>query len=64
MYIKQGQILQIREAVEEIKKLTTLETCGLDNETKEKMKLWVMWFDVYANQIECALNGELDERFR
>lgn len=64
MYMKQGQILQIRDAVEEIKNLATLETCGLDEETKEKMKLWVMWFDCYANKINSALDGDLDERYR
>lgn len=64
MYMKNGQIIQIRESVEEIKRLATLETCGLDNETKEKMKLWVMWFDVYANKIERALDGEVDLKYR
>lgn len=64
MYMKQGQILQIRDAVEEIKKLATLETCALDEETKEKMKLWVMWFSCYAIKIELALDGEIDERYR
>lgn len=64
MYMKQGQILQIREATEEIKRLATLESCGLDAETKEKMKLWVMWFEVHANKIERALDGELDPKYR
>lgn len=64
MYMKQGQIMQIRDGVEEIKRLATLETCGLDEETKEKMKLWVTWFDVYANKIERALDGDIDEKYR
>ena len=64
MYMKQCQILQIRDAVNEIKRIATLETCGLDEETKEKMKLWVMWFDVYANQIEDALDGKIDYKYR
>lgn len=64
MYLKQGQILQIREAAEEIKRLATLETCMLDEETKEKIRLWVMWFEVYANQITDALDGDILERYR
>ncbi len=36
MYMKKGQISQIRDAAEEIKRLATLESCGLDEETKEK----------------------------
>lgn len=64
MYMKQGQTTQIREAAEEIKRLATLETCALDYATKEKMRLWVQWFDIYANQILDALDGEVLERYR
>lgn len=64
MYMKQGQILQIREAVEELHRLASLETCGLDDETKKKMKLWVSWIDVYADKIERALDNDLDDRYR
>ena len=64
MYMKNGQIAQIREAAEEIKELATLETCGLDTETKENMRLWVQWFDGYANQIIDALDGMVLEKYR
>lgn len=64
MYMKNGQIAQIRESAKEIKRLATLETCGLDNATKENMRLWVQWFDAYANQIIGALDGEVLERYR
>ena len=63
MYMKQGQILQIREAVKEIKKIATMKNCTLDNETKKKIKLWVMWFDIYANKINDALDNNLDEKY-
>lgn len=63
MYMKKGQIAQIRHAAEEIKDLATLETCGLDAETKENMRLWVQWFDGYANQIIKALDGEILEKY-
>lgn len=64
MYMKNGQIAQIRDAAEEIKRLATLETCGLDEETKEKMRLWVQWFDIQANKIIGALDGNILERYR
>lgn len=53
MYMNKGQIAQIREAAEEIKRLATMETCGLilDDDTKEKVRLWVKWFDAQANKI-------------
>lgn len=64
MYMKQGQLLQIREAIEEIHSLASMKNCNLDAETKEKIKLWVQWFDTYAYQIEDALNGEVKEKYR
>ena len=66
MYMKNGQIAQIREAAEEIKGLATMETCGLilDADTREKVHLWVQWFDGYANQIIKALDGEILEKYR
>ena len=61
MYMKNGQIAQIRGAAEEIKRLATMETCGLilDADTREKVHRWVQWFDGYANQIIKALDGEI-----
>ena len=43
-----------------------METCGLilDDDTKEKVHLWVQWFDGYANQIIKALDGEILEKYR
>lgn len=64
MYMKQCQIGQIRSAAEEIKRLSTLETCGLDDTTKDNMRLWVQWFDVYANQVINALDGNVLEKYR
>ena len=64
MYMKQCQIEQIRNAAEEIKRLATLETCGLDDQTKENMRLWIQWFDVYANQIVNALEGNVLDKYR
>lgn len=64
MYMKNGQIAQIRDAAKEIERLSTLETCGLDDETKKNMRLWVTWFGVYANQIIDALDGEILEKYR
>ena len=64
MYMKNGQIAQIRGAAEKIKGLATLETCGLDAETKENMRLWVKWFDMYANQIINALDGKVLDRYQ
>lgn len=66
MYMKNGQITQIRGAAEEIKRLATMETCGLilDADTREKVYLWVQWFDGYANQIIKALDGEILEKYR
>ena len=61
MYMKNGQIAQIRGAAEEIKRLATMETCGLilDADTREKVHIWVQWVDGYANQIIKALDGEI-----
>lgn len=66
MYMKKGQITQIRDSAEEIKRLATMETCGLmlDDNTREKVHLWVQWFDGYANQIIKALDGEILEKYR
>lgn len=64
MYMKQGQIAQIKDAVEEIHGLASLENCGLDADVREKIKLWVTWFDVYAYQIENALDGDIKEKYR
>lgn len=63
MYMKKGQIAQIRDAAEEIKRLATLETCGLDEETKEKMRLWVKWFDLEADKILDSLDGNVLEKY-
>lgn len=54
----------IWEAAEKIKQLATLENCALDDATKENMRLWVQWFDIYANQILEALDGEILDRYR
>lgn len=64
MYLKQGQLMQIKDAIKEIHGLVSMENCDLDAETKEKIRLWVMWFDVYAYQIENALDGEVKEKYR
>ena len=66
MYMKNGQIAQIQEAADEIKRLATMETCGLilDDDTREKVHIWVQWFDGYANQIIKALDGEILEKYR
>lgn len=64
MYMKQCQIEQIRRAAEEIKRLATLENCGLDDQTKENMRLWVQWFVIYANQIIDALEGNVLDKYR
>jgi hypothetical protein len=59
MYLNKNQELQINEGIRELKKLATLETCSLDNDTKEKMKLWVTWIDVYAQEIKDALENKI-----
>lgn len=66
MYMKNGQISQIRDAAEEIKRLATMETCGLelDNDTREKVRLWVQWFDRQADKINMALDGKILEKYR
>lgn len=66
MYMKNGQICQIRDAAEEIKRLATMETCGLklDDDTREKVWIWVQWFDRQADRINMALDGELLEKYR
>lgn len=56
--------MQIRDAIEEIHGLASMENCSLDTEIKEKIKLWVTWFDAYAYQIENALDGEIKEKYR
>ena len=63
MYMKKGQIAQIRDSALEIKRLATLEICGLDEETKEKMRLWVKWFDSEADKIINALDGNVLEKY-
>lgn len=66
MYMKKGQIAQIRDAAEEIKRLATMETCGLklDDDTREKVWIWVQWFDRQADKINMALDGEILEKYR
>ena len=66
MYMKNGQIAQIRDAAEEIKRLATMETCGLklDDDTREKVWIWVQWFDRQADKINMALDGEILGKYR
>lgn len=66
MYMKQGQILQIREAVEEIKTIASMENTDLklSKEDAERVRLWAMWFTTYAYKIKDALNGEIDDKYR
>ena len=63
MYLKEGQKNQINAAVRELKDLASMKNCALDADTKEKMRLWVMWIEVYANSIEDALEGHLQEKY-
>lgn len=63
MYMKKGQIAQIRDSALEIKRLATLESCGLDDETKEKIRFWVKWFDLEADKIVNALDGNVMEQY-
>lgn len=62
MYINKKQLSQINHAVNEIKKLATLETCGLnflDNpDVKQQLRAWTTWFECYAGQIEGALSDK------
>ena len=57
MYITKDREGQIIQAAERIKELATLETCGLPDDIKKKIKLWVMWFDVEADKILSAMEG-------
>ena len=59
MRLTSGQERQVKDGIRELRKLATLESCSLDNETKEKMKTWVTWIDVYVEKIESALNNDL-----
>jgi hypothetical protein len=57
MYMKQGQLSRIQAAAEEIRRLATMETCGLKDkcgftdDQMKKIKLWVGWFDIEAEVI-------------
>lgn len=58
MYLGKKREATIRTAAEEIKRLTTLENCGIDfGENKEKVKLWLTWFAIEANKINNALDN-------
>lgn len=62
MYINKKQEADIRKATKEINKLTTLESCGIDFGTnKEKVKLWLMWFNVEAQKITKVLDERTKE---
>lgn len=57
MYINKKQEGTIRRAAEEISRLTTLETCGIDfGENRDRVKLWLTWFQIEANKITRALD--------
>jgi len=58
MYITQKQIARIKLAVEEIKRLATMETCALKQDIKNVLREsgWLNWFECYAIKIEDTLN--------
>jgi hypothetical protein len=65
MYLGKQKEAHIREAVAEIKRLATMETCSLmegslmSAEAKEKIKGWVQWFDAEAKNILDVLDGRV-----
>lgn len=54
------ELYTIREAITEIKKLSSMENCAYKNDKTidvEKLKMWLTWFDVYADKIDKIVNN-------
>lgn len=59
MYINKKQEATIKRAAEEINRLTTLESCGIDfGDKRDQVKLWLTWFKIEADKITKALDAE------
>lgn len=63
MYLKKNQLEQINDGVKELHKLASLENCTLPEDVKKRMKCWVIWIDVFAEQIEDALNDTVWDKY-
>ena len=56
-----GEVLEIREAIAEIKELASMKNCGFKNEKLveiDRLKGWLMWFDVNINKIDKIIENK------
>lgn len=63
MYIKNGNLAEIAQAAYEIKRLTTLEHCGLADEFTDKQKRWLNWFNMNADKILAQLPDDIKNNY-
>lgn len=59
MYLTKKEVGEMKRAAEEIKRISTLETCSIDfGANRERVKKWARYFDAYANTITKILDSK------